>query len=137
MNSVVFIEVQHGSLTVRSLVCIHVLSCFARCVDLVKDVLRGVLIGSFWSSPKAGAEGLPFGIVRALDPCVCKCMYVCEGCVLPECSAYCVLSVTRSVLGNGFELECGRKMRWIRFTRSSDTCRARVEILRMFGPCTS
>ena len=41
--------------------------------------------------------------------------------------------MTRSVLGNGLELECGRKMRLVRFTRSSD--RARVEILRMFGPC--
>ena len=41
-----------------------------RFIGRAPGVLIGVLWGLLLSSPKAGAEGLPFGIVRALDPCV-------------------------------------------------------------------
>ena len=43
-----------------------------RFIGRAPGVLIGVLRGLLWSSPKAGAEGLPFGIVRALDPCSCS-----------------------------------------------------------------
>ena len=75
VGSAVCIEVQHGSLTVRSVVCVLAFSCFIRGADRALDVLRCFV----WSSPKAGAEGLPFGIVRALDPCTCRCMHECQG----------------------------------------------------------
>ena len=39
------------------------------------------------------------------------------------------------MLGNGLELECGKRVRLVRFTRRSD--RARVVLLRMLVPCMS
>ena len=88
-----------------------------RFIGRAPGVLIGVLRGLLWSSPKAGAEGLPVGIVRALDPCSCGCMHVCEYVVLWEAAPVCCACAGCSVFGNAFESECGKHMRLVRFVR--------------------
>lgn len=93
---------QHGAV----LFCI-VCACFGLFVRAFR-----VVAGINGSSPKAGAKGLPCGIVRAVElgrskslwllcACICMGMYVMLGCVMLSCA------MSIAIVRVAFEVEGG------------------------------